>query len=161
MLVAGVLIGIVATIGMDVWALLVKYVLRQPITDWVMIGRWIAYIPKGQYFHSPIAASDKIPDELAIGWIVHYLTGMVYGVLYLFLVQTVFGGSPTIQSALLFGLATLAAPWLIMQPGLGLGVFASKAPKPWLIRLINTSMHLAFGSALYFGWHIVGQINVV
>jgi hypothetical protein len=159
MLVTGILIGIIATIGMDIWALLVKHVLRLPVTDWAMIGRWVAYIPKGRYFHSPIASADKIGHELAIGWTVHYLTGVIYGVLYLFIVQEVLGYIPTIQSALIFGLATLAAPWLVMQPGLGLGLFASKAPKPWQVRLINISMHMVFAIALYFGWQFMGYIN--
>ena len=160
MIVTRMLIGIIATISMDIWALLVKHLLRLPTADWALIGRWIAYIPQGKFFHSPIAASNKIHNELAIGWVVHYATGVVYGVLYLYLVLAVLGGTPSIQSALLFGLATLAAPWLIMQPGLGIGVFASKALKPWLLRTSNTSMHLVFGVGLYFGWKIIQSINV-
>ena len=39
-------IGIVATIGMDVWAAIVKYIFRLPTTDWAMIGRWFAHMPR-------------------------------------------------------------------------------------------------------------------
>ena len=160
MLVSGITIGIIGTVGMDVWALLVRNIFRLPVTDWAMIGRWTAYIPKGRYFHSPIAASEKVRHELAIGWAVHYTTGMIYGGLYLFLMQVVLGNAPTLQSALIFGLATLAAPWLVMQPCLGLGIFASNAPKPWLVRLINISMHTVFTIAMYVGWKLMGYFNL-
>jgi len=30
----GVLIGVIATLGMDIWAAIVKYVLRLPTADW-------------------------------------------------------------------------------------------------------------------------------
>lgn len=159
MLLEGIMIGIVATIGMDVWALLARHLLRLPVTDWAMIGRWVAYIPGGRYVHSPISASEKVRHELAIGWIVHYLIGVIYGVTYLFLVQTALNRTPTAQSALIFGLATLAAPWLVMQPCLGLGLFASNAPKPWLIRLVNLSMHIAFAAAMYLGWSVLDYFS--
>jgi len=155
MIISGILIGIVGTMGMDIWALVVKHFLRLPVADLAMLGRWAGHMPKGRYFHTPIAASDAIDHELAIGWSVHYLTGIAYGIAYLFIVQSMVGGTPSLLSALVFGVATLAAPWLIMQPALGLGIFASKAPKPWRTRLINLSMHLAFALAMYAGWTIV------
>jgi len=152
MLLTGILIGIIGTIGLDIWALAVRRLFSLPATNWAMIGRWVAHIPRGRFFHSPIAASEEVDHELTIGWCVHYLTGVFYGVLYLFIVKLIPGGTPSLLSALIFGLATLAAPWLIMQPGLGLGFFASNTPNPWRTRLINVSMHLAFALAMYTGW---------
>lgn len=155
MLVSGILIGIIATMGMDIWALVVKHLLRLPVADLAMVGRWAAHIPRGRYFHAPIAASDRVDHELAIGWCVHYVTGIVYGVLYLLIVQSIADGTPSLFSAIVFGLATLAAPWLILQPAFGFGLFASKTPKPWRTRFINVSMHLAFALAMYAGWKIL------
>ncbi|WP_317933138.1 DUF2938 family protein [Halioxenophilus sp. WMMB6] len=152
MLVSGLVIGVIGTLGMDLWALVVKYALRLPVSDWAMIGRWVAYLFRGRYRHSPISATPAVKHELALGWVVHYLTGISYGLLYLFILESILGVAPNLGSALLFGLATLAAPWLVMQPGLGLGLFAAKAPKPWLIRAINLSMHLAFALAMYLAW---------
>jgi hypothetical protein len=148
----GVVVGVVATVGMDIWAAIVKYVFRLPTTDWAMIGRWFGHMPRGVFVHHPIAESPTIRHELAIGWIAHYVTGIVYGVLYLFIMRVALSASPSLVSALVFGLLTVAAPWLIMQPGLGLGIFAARAPRPGLIRLLNLSMHLAFGASLYIGW---------
>jgi hypothetical protein len=147
-----VLIGIVATIGMDVWAAIVKYIFRLPTTDWAMIGRWFGHMPRGVFVHHPISEAPAVRNELAMGWIIHYGIGIVYGFLYLYIVQVFFSSTPSFVSALVFGAVTLVAPWFIMQPGLGMGVFAIRVPRPWLIRWINLSMHLAFGASLFLGW---------
>lgn len=156
-LTQGIFLGIVATICMDIWAAIAKHVLGLPTADWALVGRWFGYMPKGVLFHDPIADSPAIPNELAIGWIAHYCTGIVYGVGYLIIVRTLFSADPTLLSALAFGLATLGAPWLIMQPGLGAGVFASKTQHPGVVRLVNLSMHVAFGACLYAAWFLVNR----
>jgi hypothetical protein len=58
--------------------------------------------------------------------------------------------TPTWLSACLFGMATLVAPWFILQPGMGVGVFAGFASNPYLTGGINISTHLIFGAALCF-----------
>lgn len=158
MVIFGILIGIAGTLGMDIWALVAKHVFRLPVADLAMVGRWAGHMPRGRYFHTPIAASDAIEHELAIGWCVHYVTGIAYGVFYLFSVRWIAGGTPSLFSALVFGLVTLAAPWFIMQPAFGLGILASKAPRPWRTRWINLSMHLAFALAMYAGWKILALV---
>jgi len=155
LVIQGVLIGVIATIGIDVWAAIARHVLRLPTADWALVGRWFGHIPKGIFFHRSIASSPPIPNEMAIGWIAHYCTGIAYGVGYLAVVQLLFGANPSLLSALIFGLVTLGAPWLIMQPGMGAGPFASKTPRPGLIRLVNLSMHGIFGALLYIGWCLV------
>lgn len=153
--VQGVLIGIVATAVIDTWALFVKHVLRLPTAHWALVGRWFGHLPRGRFIHRPIADSAAIPNELAIGWIAHYVTGAIYGVAYLAIVQGVLSRSPSMGSALGFGLVTLLAPWLILQPGLGVGVFASRAPRPGVTRLINVSVHAIFGVSLYLAWRLL------
>ncbi len=44
--IQGVLIGVIATIGMDIWAAIAKYVLRFPTADWAMVGRWFGHMPR-------------------------------------------------------------------------------------------------------------------
>jgi hypothetical protein len=151
----GVLIGIIATLGMDIWAAIVKHVLRLPTADWSLVGRWFGHMPRGVFVHRPIADSAAISNELAIGWVAHYVTGIVYGLAYLSIVQVLFSSGPTLTSALVFGLVTLAAPWLIMQPSMGAGIFASGTPRPSVMRLINLSMHLVFGMSLYVAWLLI------
>jgi len=153
--IQGVLIGVIATIGMDIWAAIVKYVLRLPTADWAMVGRWFGYMPQGAFVHRPISESAPIPNELVIGWIGHYVTGVVYGLAYLYIVQVFLPTGPSLNSALVFGLITLVAPWFIMQPAMGAGVFATKTPRPGLMRIINLSMHAVFGVSLYIGWLLI------
>lgn len=153
--IQGVLIGVIATIGMDIWAAVAKHVLRLPTADWAMVGRWFGHMPRGIFVHRPISESAPIPNELVIGWIGHYVTGIVYGLAYLYLVRFLQPTGPSLKSALVFGLITVVVPWFIMQPAMGAGVFATKTPRPGLIRLINLSMHAVFGVSLYIGWILI------
>jgi hypothetical protein len=153
--IEGALIGAIATVGMDIWAAVAKHLLHLPTSNWAMVGRWFGHMPRGTFVHRPISAAAPIPHELVIGWVGHYLTGIVYGLAYLYIVRALLSGGPSLGSALAFGLVTLAAPWLIMQPAMGVGVFAMRAPRPNVTRLVNLSMHVAFGVSLYVGWILV------
>ena len=151
----GALIGIIATACLDVWAAIAKHGLGLPTADWAMVGRWFGHMPRGVLVHRPIAAAAPIPQELALGWAGHYAIGIGYGLAYLYIVQAFLSGTPSPVSALSFGLATLFAPWLILQPAMGAGVFARHTPRPALVRLTNVSMHAVFGAALYPAWLLV------
>lgn len=56
---------------------------------------------------------------------------------------------PTLATALLSGVVTLFAPFLILQPAFGFGVAASRTPRPWLARSLSLLAHLAYGIGLY------------
>jgi hypothetical protein len=56
---------------------------------------------------------------------------------------------PTLLPALLYGLATVAFPFFVMQPALGLGMASSRAPHPTHARLKSLATHLVFGVGLY------------
>ena len=91
----------------------------------------------------------SIRHESVVGWTFHYVVGCIYAALYLIYLDAVQMGQPTLVSAVLFGLVTVLSPWLLMQPGLGLGACAAKAPRPSLVRLQNPIIHTIFGLALY------------
>ena len=150
--IQGLLVGIIATIGMDIWAAVAKHGLHLPTADWALVGRWFGHLPRGVFFHTAIVGSPKVSHELAIGWVAHYCTGMVYGAAYLSIVQLLISATPSLAFAPVFGLVTLIAPWLVLQPGMGARAFTSKMPHPGPIRLINLSMHGVFGTCLYIGW---------
>jgi hypothetical protein len=52
---------------------------------------------------------------------------------------------------LLVGVATVAAPFLVMQPGMGAGIAASRTPRPGAARLQSLVTHTVFGLGLYAG----------
>ena len=151
----GVLIGVIATIGQDIWEAIVKHIFRFPTAGLALIGRWLGHMPKGVFVHHSISESTAIPNELLIGWVAHYVTGIVYGVMYLSIVQILLSSDPTLASALIFGFVSLVAPWFIVQPGIGAGVFASKAPRPGMVRLVSLSLHMVFGLSLYAAWLLI------
>jgi hypothetical protein len=48
-----------------------------------------------------------------------------------------------------YGIATVVFPFFILQPSLGLGIAASKTPKPMQARLKSLATHTIFGIGLY------------
>jgi len=50
---------------------------------------------------------------------------------------------------MLFGVASVLVPYLVMQPLFGLGVAASKTPRPWQARIRSLMAHATFGVGLY------------
>jgi len=147
-----VLIGVFANVAIDLWATFSNKLLKFPRTNWAMVGRWLGHIPSGKLTHHPISTSPAIRFENIIGWAFHYLIGIVYAFLYFVLVSLALDEQPSALSAWLFGLVTILSPWFIMQPSLGMGICASKAPKPNMVRLQNFALHSIFGLALFYGW---------
>jgi hypothetical protein len=147
-----IVIGVAATVAIDLWAMILRRVFNLPTTDWGMVGRWFAYLPRGQFVHSPISGSKPIKYEHLIGWLAHYAVGIIYAYSYLIWVFYVLKDQPSFTSAVSFGVLTLVAPWLVLQPALGLGLFAKLANKPSTVRAINVSIHLIFGAVLYYSW---------
>lgn len=87
--------------------------------------------------------------ERAVGWIAHYLIGVAYAA-----VLTAIGGeawlqNPTPWLALVVGLGTVAAPFLLMQPAMGAGIAASRMARPGNARLHSLLMHAVFGIGLF------------
>ncbi len=146
--------GITATVAIDLWATLTNRMLGWPRTNWEMVGRWIGHMRDGQFTHISIGSSPPIVHESILGWVFHYVVGCVYAALYLMFVSAAQLGQPTLVSGVLFGLVTILSPWLLMQPALGLGVCASKAPRPALVRLQNLTIHTIFGLALYYSYQL-------
>lgn len=143
-----VLVGIGATAVMDAWlALLTR--LGVPTTSFALVGRWVAHLTRGQFAHAAISKAEPVEFELALGWLTHYLVGVVYAGLLV----TVQGGAwleqPTYLPALLVGVITVAAPWFVMQPAMGSGFLASKTPAPLTNCLRNLANHAVFGTGLY------------
>lgn len=146
-----IVIGIIATLVADLWHRSVHAIAGLPPANWGLIGRWVAWFPRGVFVHRPIAATAGVRGETAIGWAFHYVVGIAYAALYLAIMRLGLGSGPTFISALTFALVLLVAPWFVMQPALGLGFMASRAPHPATVRAINVSVHAAFGVGLYLG----------
>jgi hypothetical protein len=148
-------IGIFATVMMDLWATFSNRILRFPRTNWAMVGRWLGHIPNGRFVHTSISDAPEIRNENVLGWTFHYFIGVVYAIFYVVMVVCFFEGNTSLMIAWLFGLVTILSPWFILQPALGQGVCAIRAPKPNMVRIQNFAIHSIFGIALYYGWQFV------
>ncbi len=150
---ASLAMGIGATLAIDLWATLLKRSFGITPTSWALVGRWVGGIKQGRFRLQGETGETPLSYELPLGWIVHYGVGIAYAFAYLILMWAM--STPlSLSTALFFGLATLVAPWLILQPALGKGWFASRTPNPALTRMLNIAVHLIFGAALYLMWRI-------
>lgn len=155
------LIGIGATAVMDLWSLLRQRLFSIPPTNWGMVGRWIAYMGQGQFRHVAIAKSDAVRGEQYIGWTAHYLIGIGYAVLLVLIFGQQWVKNPAIGPALAVGIATVVAPFFILQPGMGAGIAASKTPNPNSVRLHSVINHAVFGFGLYLSALVVISMKIL
>ena len=108
------IVGVVATLMLDIVQQLMKLAFGWPTTNWGIIGRWAAGLPQGQFVNQQIGKSPPVKNELTLGWLVHYGVGIAYGAIYLFLVYVVFGTTPGFVPAMIFGLGSVAVTWFMM-----------------------------------------------
>ncbi|MDX3976126.1 DUF2938 domain-containing protein [Shinella sp.] len=149
LLLKGVAIGIGATVLMDIWAILLWKVFRQSRPNWAPVGRWFWHLKNGTVFHDDIGKGSPYANELALGWIGHYAVGILYGVILALLVGDAWFAAPTFLPAWILGIVTVGAGWFLLQPGLGIGVAASKLPNANTVRVLNLVAHTVFALGLY------------
>jgi hypothetical protein len=146
-------IGLGATAFMDITALVRKSLAGTPLPDYALVGRWLAHMPRGRFRHSSIAAAAPIPGERLTGWTVHYLTGIAFAALLLVFFGPDWVHHPVPGPALAVGIVSVAAPFLLMQPGMGAGLASRRSPSPNAARLRSLVTHTIFGLGLYAaGW---------
>jgi hypothetical protein len=148
-LVSAVVIGAGATFLMDLWNLFLRRAFGLPSLDYCLLGRWISHMPAGTLRHASISAAAPKRFECPIGWMAHYSIGIAFALVFVTLMSGEWLARPTLPPALLFGIATVVFPYFIMQPSLGLGVAASRAPRPAQARLKSLMSHAVFGAGLY------------
>lgn len=144
-----VLVGLGATGVTDLWAYARRRLLGVPLPNYGHVGRWLGHMRHGRFRHLAIARATPIPHEGALGWTAHYLIGIAFAWLLPLIWGTAWFHRPTLGPALAVGLGTLLAPFLLMQPGMGAGVFARRTPRPGAARIQSLATHASFGLGLY------------
>lgn len=145
------LIGGTATLIIDVWGA----VLRRfgiPSLRLELLGRWVGHLPR-RWFHEDIARTEPVRGERLLGWGAHYLIGIAFAALLLTIHGLSWGRSPTLAPALGFGVITVLAPWLVLQPALGAGIASTKTPRPVFNSCKSLITHTVFGFGLYLAAH--------
>ena len=152
------LLGIGATLTFDLWALLLRQAVGVAPSNFCLVGRWLRYMPEGIFTHRNIVSAPQKSGECAVGWIAHYMIGILFAMAFLRFAGTGWLQHPTPIPALVFGVVTVAAPFLIMQPAFGLGLAASRTSKPTQVRLRSLMNHAVFGIGLYLSGTLVSWL---
>jgi hypothetical protein len=155
---AAVLIGLGATLFIDLWALFLRRAFSVRSLDYCLLGRWVLYMPQGTIVHDNIAATPAKPHECKVGWTAHYLIGTGLGLVFVLLASEAWLARPTLLPALAFGIATVLVPFLTLQPSFGLGIAASKTPHPNMARLKSLMTHTVFGVGLYAWAYLLSRV---
>lgn len=150
-------IGAGATLLMDLWAVLNRRMFGAPGLNWCFVGRWIGGIPNGRFVNDDIGAQPSIAGECALGWVAHYVVGVVFALGFLTVAGEAWLAAPALLPALLFGLATVVFPFLIMQPGLGAGIAGSRTPSPARARVRSLLTHSVYGLGLFLAGTVVSM----
>ena len=157
-LIGAVIVGLGATLFMDLWATFLKRAFNVASANYCLVGRWLRHMEGGVFKHPSIAAAAKKPAECTVGWIAHYAIGALFALALVALATPQWLRLPTLMPALIFGIVTVGFPFFIMHPSFGLGVASSKAPNPTKARLRSLMSHAAFGVGLYVSALVVSSI---
>ncbi|MCJ7956980.1 MAG: DUF2938 domain-containing protein [Pseudomonas sp.] len=142
-------IGMGATLIMDVSSFVQARVFGSASLDYGLVGRWLGYMLQGQFRHASITAAPPVRNERLMGWVFHYITGIVFAMVLIGAKGAAWMCAPTLTPALVMGLISLIAPFFIMQPALGFGIAGSKTRAPRIARRRSVIAHLTFGVGLF------------
>ena len=160
-LISAVLMGLGATLTFDLWGLFLKRAFKIAPSNICLVGRWLRYMPAGTFTHANIVSTPQKSAECAVGWMAHYLIGITFASVFVAIVGSSWLQHPTPLPAIVFGVATVLAPFCLMQPAMGLGFAAARTSNPAQARLRSLMNHIAFGVGLYlFGSMVNGLLWV-
>ena len=143
-----VLIGGGATLVMDVWGFALRRV-GVPSLDLALLGRWVGHLARGRWRHPSIAKAAPVRRERALGWAAHYAIGITFAILLLTVYGLAWARAPSVGPALAIGVATVLAPWFVLQPGMGAGIASSKTARPFFNAGKSLVTHTVYGLGLY------------
>jgi hypothetical protein len=152
-----ILIGCGATLVMDIWLMFLKRIGVQTL-NFAFIGRWVGHWFDGRIAHASIGKASPVANETLLGWITHYAVGIAFAFLLTSIAGVTWVRAPSLGIALLVGVCTVAFPFLIMQPAMGLGVAASRTPAPIKSCIRSLINHSIFGLGLFLSADVIEWI---
>ncbi|MDO9073998.1 MAG: DUF2938 family protein [Rubrivivax sp.] len=153
-----VIVGVGATALMDIWLLLLQRA-GVPTMDFALLGRWVGHLCHGQFAHDAIRRAPAIRGERTLGWLTHYVVGIVFAAMLVALQGELWLHKPSLLPALAWGLATAAAPLLLLQPAMGAGIASSRTPAPLKNGLRSLVNHAVFGLGLFVSASTVAALT--
>lgn len=144
------MVGIGATVVLDLWALVLRHTLGIAGANWGIVGRWLMGLGSGNLIYRGTDLRPPTPVEKALGWTFHYLVGLGYAALYPLVWGAAFLSAPKVLPVVLVGLvmSTLAG-LVVLTPGLGGGLFARKTPDQGRRIALSLVNHSVFAVAQF------------
>lgn len=148
---AGVAVGVLATITMDVAFVSAGVLGGEALTsDKIgpeLVGRWVGGLARGHWRHDDIVAEPQLRGEVAIGLATHYATGVTLTYAYLLALRRL-GRRPDLATAATYGAATALLPFLVMYPSWGYGCCGRRSGD--VARLVRVMLlgHTVFGAGI-------------
>lgn len=153
-----VLMGIGATVIMDLWLMFMR-ALGVPTLNFALVGRWVGHLCHGRFSHTRIGQARPVRREVELGWIVHYATGIVFAVLLACIQGLAWLQAPTPAPAIIVGAATVVVPLFLIQPAMGAGFASSRTPAPGRNCLRSVMPHTVFGLGLYLSAVLIAFVS--
>lgn len=158
-LIVGCALGLLATISMDLVNLLIS------ISGWInkgdiqQVGSFVQIVLTTLELNDFIAIENESALILA-GVLLHVFVGCFYGVLFLLSLSKILQHQSLTSIQILivswcFGVLTTLAPFLVFQPTVGLGYFASNAENTAKVVLTSLFNHSVFGISLWMGYQFL------
>ncbi|PZF76694.1 DUF2938 domain-containing protein [Aestuariivirga litoralis] len=147
--------GLAGATAADIGRMLYQWVTGFPPVNWSITGRWFLMVLQGQPYVTGIGQAPSLPHELLAGHAAYYTISVVFAAVYLTVLKLM-KRKPTLWNGLLFGLVTMAFPFLVQMPLMGMGVLASATATPWLIIGRTLVHHSSFGIGLAVGAMVMG-----
>jgi hypothetical protein len=149
-ILTGALVGVAATVTMDVLASASRKVGLVAGAKGQWVGRWYLGIARGQFVHSNIATAPEHPGEKRAALVGHYVIGVTLAVLYVIGTGWVSLLPSSFLVAVGYGLATCVFPWFLVFPALGFGLFGRKGPPEFKLFISSLMNHLFYGLGLWW-----------
>lgn len=107
-----VIIGVGATVIMDIWALILQRFFGVAPLNYALLGRWLAYTRTSHFRHKNITAAKPIAGEMTVGWAAHYLIGIIFAGVFIMLTGNDWLNNPSVIDTIIFGILTVFSHFL-------------------------------------------------
>ena len=151
-LITGLAAATAADLGRTIYQALTGF----PAVNWSVTGRWFLMVLQGQPYVANVGAAPALPHELFAGHAAYYTISVIFAGVYLLLLKAT-KREPSLWNGLLFGWVTMAFPFLVQMPLMGMGVLASATATPGLIIGRTLVHHSSFGLGLALGAMVTGR----
>ena len=147
--------GLAGATAADIGRTAYQWLTGFPPVNWSITGRWFLMVLAGQPYVPNIGTAPALANELLAGHAAYYTISVIFAGLYLTLLKLM-RRKPTLWNGLVFGWVTMAFPFLVQMPLMGMGVMASATATPMLIIGRTLVHHSSFGIGLAIGAMVMG-----